>query len=712
MARERKPLSFAEGVDRASGTLVVDPQRHVDVRNLHLAAGRAEARRGLARALIFPAPWTDLLGVYLVKAAGLAGAVVFDSVSKIVGLYVIDGTGTGIQYVADLWTMPTATPPKITAADQYQQLVIAHDEANYGLRQNTIVYNSTDASVGPLILDLGRTGIPEAVKFRGVAKHLAYMLAWGYGTNQASQRDRGEILRISLPGQPSAFEPEHYFLVGSQGDPIIGGGAAGGVFAVQKVASSFALKGYDRASFGIAPLDPAHGIVSPRLGVAINEEWFFWSLYGPRSSTGGAASDLSLPLDLQGPVPDALASATAVEDGFVYFDDEKGEVCFVFGQWGYVLHLKDGDRRWSYRQFGVGLLNTGLLYVGGSAGAVITAHPEFSLLIAPQPTYAALDGDPTITVTADPVGGPILDEYLEVWVKPQYANGVWRRKVNVPALSGGQTFKVNGFLTTYDIALRYTSGGLAAVGYRNADPATWPAISRSVVTTPGAVTTYILGKWRRLDGVTQGFNLLQKALPGVNYTSPGTNELSTNLAIPFTFRVEKNMNGAGFVALASGVTYAALDTIVRFANGDSLSSAVIRVRCEGPAANSAYNNHAAKIVAPEPPFSVWVDDPPVRTPNNNPDQHDIHWLAPDTIGADTPADGPYDVRGRHTSAPSAPGAYGSIEVRGVGLHIDIGYVVPLVDPSTGGVRVAEAQVRTNVGSGDVSPWVTGTVFEP
>jgi hypothetical protein len=117
--RQRKPLYFGAGLDRISGALVVDPTSFQDLRNVHLSRGRVEYRTGHARQLILPAPWTDLLGVYLIRASGLAGAVAFNSVSKTVGLFMIDGSGVTLEYISDMWTMPTSTPPRITAADQY-----------------------------------------------------------------------------------------------------------------------------------------------------------------------------------------------------------------------------------------------------------------------------------------------------------------------------------------------------------------------------------------------------------------------------------------------------------------------------------------------------------------------------------------------------------------------------------------------------------------
>lgn len=708
-ARERKPLPFGMGLDRASGTMVVDPTVFNDIRNVHLNHGRTEIRKGLLRSLILPAPWTDLLGVYLIRAQGLAAAIAWDSVAKKVGVFAVDASGVNFVFVDYLWTIATATqPPRISATDQYDQLVIAHDEPVYPQRQVTMVYNAVEATIGPLTLDLGRTGSPEGVKFRGVTKHLAYVVGWGYGTNQPDQGDRGEVLRISKPGEPTTFEPEHYFLVGTQGDPIIGAGAVGGRLAVQKVASSFVLNGADRLSFGIERLDPKYGLASGRLGVPVNEEWFFWSLSGPRSTVGGASSDLGLPLEVAGVVPDALASATAQENGFAFYNETEREVVFVFGQWAYVLHLKDGDRRWSYRQYAIPLVNAGSLYVGGTLStSSIASFPQVNFGFYIEPSYAPGDGDPKITVGWANVGPALTGvEMAEVWVQPQVVGGIWRRKAYVNAGALTATFKLDGFWTEYRIAVRYTAGGFAGPGYASADPWTWPGLSRDTRVAAGQISAWTVGKWKRYSSISQGYDAL-------TFVGPGINASGTTVQ-PLTYEVQVQYNGGGYVAFASGVALADVPAVLRFLNSDSLKVIDVRMRPVGPwGPGIFFNLPGPHTIGPEAPSSATCGPYFIRTPNNNDDQHNTNtWTAPNTIGPDTPADGPYEFKMRHTSNPSPPGAFGTLSSVGAGVHTFSGYIVPLVDPSTGGVRVAEFYVRVNVGSGDVSPFILATLFEP
>lgn len=704
---ERKPLPFGAGLDRISGGMVLQPTDMNDLRNVHLNHGRTEFRHGLTRTLLFPAPYTDLLGVYLIRAQGLAGALLYDSVSRRVDLYAVDSSGVASAYIDNIWTLPAGatSPPRISAADSYDQLVIAHDEPIYPLRQATTVYSAVDSTVGPLMLDLGRTGTPEGARFRGVAKHLAYIVGYGYGTNQPGQGDRGEVLRISMPGEPTNFIPEHYFLVGTQGDPIIACGPVAGELAVQKIASSYKLVGYDRQSFGVRRLDPSYGAASSRLGAAVNDEWFFWSLSGPRSSVGGPSSDLGLPLALDGPVPDALASATPQEMGFAYYDPTEREVVFCFGQWAYVLHLKDGDRRWSYRQFAVALNNAGLLYIGGTLGLTnIVAHPEPGALTYTEPTYAGADVNPKITVPWNVVGGAVTTEQIEIWVKSRAPGGAWKRKYVGAASGASAVITLTDFQTIHDVAMRFASGGFAGSGYTSADPSLWPAVSRTTIQTLGTISAYAIGKWKRYTSTVQGYDTTSFAGPMLGQVTPGAG----------SYRVEKSTDNITFVALASGLTAAQVASAIRLPNSDTFTIGYYRVRFEGTSGNSAWMVVGPKTVAPEPPTTLTITGNLTGPANNTPDNHDLTWAAPAAVNGEVPADGPYEVRGRHTDAPASAnvGPFGSTSSLAAGVHALTGLTFPGFTNNTTVHRTGEGQVRIVLASGDSSPYVLITTYEP
>lgn len=714
--RQRLPLPYGGGLDRATGAMSAQPQSFNDLRNVHLSNGRTELRRGLARALVLPAPWTDLLGVYLVRAQGLAGAIGYNAATREVGLFAVDSSGTDYAFIATLWTIPAGatSPPRISATDQYDRLIIAHDEPVYPLRQATMVYSAIEATVSPLMLDLGRTGTPEDVKFRGVAKHLAYLLGWGYGTNQPDQGDRGEVLRISLPGEPTNFVPEHYFIVGTQGDPIIGGGPCAGGFALMKVARAHILVGTGRANFGVDKLDPAYGMASSRLHAEVNGEMHFWSLSGPRSTNGGPSEDLSFPLKLDGDVPDPIADDTLTENGFAYYDATAGEVVFVFGRWAYVLHLKDGVRRWSYRPFAVPLVNAGLLYIGGNEGlANITAHLEPGAVSYIEPTYAPGDGAPKVTIPWNIIGDLEGTEKGEVWMRSSVPGSAWRRRFAGSPVAGTTTVTVDGFWTTYEIALRLTAGAFPATGYESADPTNWPAVSRTTITTGGEIATLTLGKWQRFDTTTQGYDVLTLDGPGL--------EAPADL-VGLSYRAEKTQdNGVTWLPVASGLTRDMAMLACVFANSDSLLARDFRLRPEGPDGAGAWAYMGSRIVAPEPPAVVTPGGNSSDGANDHNDFHEWTWLAPNAVAGEVPADGPYQYRGRHTDGPSFLGPYGLVVDVAAGVHTTPAlsppvyagdYQVPGVDPSTSGSRSAELEVRVKLASGDVSPWKVASQFEP
>lgn len=372
MARQKLILPFGGGVDRKTGLTVVDPDAMADVRNAHLSRGQMELRRGIARRVLIE--WgDDVLGIFSIRADGLAAVVVFEVASREVRLYVVDGA-LNVDLIDTLWTLPAAASVRVSAAESYSIIAFAHDEPEFGLRQATRIFDAEQQTIVDLTSDLDRSTVAETVRFQQVYSYLNYLMGTGYGTG--ADEDRPEVLRISKPGEPTVFVPEHYFLVGLQGEPIVGCGRSGDIFEVSKPSKSYKLIGYDHQTFGVRPLDENYGQLSSRLGVTVVNERFRWALDGPRVSQGGVSADVEPPLDLDGPAPDDAAPYPRpfpydddLDDAFAFYDSVRGEVWFVFGWWAYILHLKDGPaaRRWSYRTFDTYLLCAGLVYEGGAA---------------------------------------------------------------------------------------------------------------------------------------------------------------------------------------------------------------------------------------------------------------------------------------------------------------------------------------------------------
>lgn len=712
--RQRLPIPWGNGIDRSSGALAISPSAFRDLRNVRLANGRTEMRRGYSRMTLLSGG-NMVLGIWPIRAQGLTAVAVYDTATRTALLYVVDATGTASALVGSLFTLPADAyaPPSLIGAASYDKLLIAHDEPVYAMRQATMVYAPTEGTITPLLADLARTGVAQPVKFRGVASHLNYIVGWGYGqyntTPGVQNEDRPETLRISDPGDPTTFIPEHYFLVGMQGDPIIGVDLVGRALAVFKSSESYQLVGYDRPTFGIQPLDPEHGLLGAKLSVSVGKATYFWSLAGPRVMDNDGSIDLAEALWLAGPVPDALATATPSERAFAYYDRDENEVLFVFGQWAYVLHLAGGEAprllRWSYRKLGVELLCAGYLWTGGPT--VLTPPPGVTpgTPSAIPVSYTPGDADPKFyipwTFASTPSG-----VRAEVWVKP--TGGAWALRANVPAANGfAVVTEPNGaFLINYDFQVRFTEFGIPAPGYEDPDPSLWPASSLVTVAADGTPAFFAVGRYTRFDPANVGFYGGQARAPGLNQ--------ALNV-VAYTYETEyADAPGGPWTPLNSGTELAQPWYQQALPNAEYGTDKYFRIRAIHPTGpiNGPWLVVGPRTVEPEPPTNVTLGgtDTP-GGPNDGTDSHIVTWAAPALVDGVAPADGPYDVRIRHYDTLAFIGPWSGIQAVGFGVHSTTA-MAPGVDPSTTGSRTAEVQVRVNNGAGDVSDWVSATTFEP
>lgn len=595
--RPRQLLPFGAGLDRESGSLVVDPQQANDIRNVHLTRGRAILRKGLTRKAFIAAEaaTSSLIGIYPVSAAmGHIAVVTYNPVSRGVWMYLVDPSG-GVVTVGFLWAIPAGatTPPRVLAAEQYNQLIVAHDEPVYAYRQPTITFDIRTRVLDLLRADFAGPAGDQNIHFRGVASWLNYVIGWGYGAD--NDEDRSEVARISMPGEPTVFVAEHYFLVGVRGDPIVGGGGAGNVFKIQKSGKTHDLVGYDRSTFGVRPGDESFGLIASRAHVSVESEYFFWSIAGPRVCNGaGASTDLELPLDLDGPVPDALAEATVKDYGFAYHDSTEGEVVFVFGRWAYVLHTKDDARRWSYRQFGVELASAGLVYAGGTTPTIaLAADPDANGGAAVNPSYIAPNHHPKLTVNWLNVGAFVGDEKAEIWVRSTRFSGnygVWRRYAVVAASAlTATTSDLHDFLANHDVAIRYTRFGTPDPDYASLDPATWPALARQVQLTGGTITSFDIGAWVAAGG--------GNFTASITYVGPGKERNNYGGNEELDFEYEKQVNGGAWtpqqIVDGSPNGHPLTSITIAAVSGQSIK---IRMRVVGPNANTAFVESTAKVV--------------------------------------------------------------------------------------------------------------------
>lgn len=509
--RQRFSVNFGGGLDRATGLMVVQPATFSDLRNVDLRAGRAEIRGPLKTSLDF-ADTDAVLAKHPIHSQGIGAAVTFNSTTGEVKLWLMSNDGTLNSLVGLIWTLPTGVSyPRVIVDDAYDKLFIAHDEGYYANRQQTFVFDPSAGTLAGLTADFDNDGTEAPVYFRGVRKYLSYMTGWGYGSEATLQGDRPEIVRISLPADPTHWVAEHYFVAGQRNEPVLACDPAGSVLAVRKANESYRIVGFSRTNFGIEPMDNEYGCVAGRLSLTVNGKNYFWSLEGPRVSDENGSGDLAYPLDVTGAVPDAKATEIDPAYGFAVYVPKKRQIWFVFGKWAYILSLATPSPEWSYHEFDVELMCGAVLYSIDTATLGPGAYPFF--------TAASAGYDPATDVDISQIeigfstsGTLVGDEHAEVWVRPRYGVTGWYKAGEVfPVLTVGNLFSMTvGLLgVTYDVAIRYREAGLYAPEYSAASPSLWPAASRGTFTSRiPHMTLELVGHARRSDAThwTQPFD--------------------------------------------------------------------------------------------------------------------------------------------------------------------------------------------------------------
>lgn len=531
--RERKKLSipFGEGLDRATGPTRTDPSRFEDLRNVLLFEGRALVRKGYERTgRIIDNLGADMelvVQLHALRAEAAAMGVGFNDGNKELHLNLMAIDGTSQSHVASADTngrlfalagSATFDPPVVHMVDSANKMFIAHDEPLISARNTTRIYDPTQAPViQDLEADLDDDGTAAPVKFRGVTRHLSYLVGWGYG--HEAEQDRPDIVRVSLAGDPDLFDPRHFFKAGQRSEPVLVCRTAGNLLLVFKETETYEIFGYSPETFGIRPADSLFGCVGSRLAVSVADTVFFWSVQGPRMSGGGESVDLAIPLDIGGPDPATLVAESDPEQAFATYDPETRAVLFVWGRRVYALSIRQPQRlRWSYYELGANAepYCSGQFFqtlATGGGGAAPTGWP-----VIQDGSTVLNDESIEFTVFNNGGGGANGNEVIEVWVRDQTAGGGpggatgWSKhgELNIDLTAGGpnfsQTFTVGSGgvgaalkkLNRYEVSLRYRGGGQFAAGFTDANPALWndpacpacpddpPAYRDTLTTTVGA----------------------------------------------------------------------------------------------------------------------------------------------------------------------------------------------------------------------------------
>lgn len=497
--RTRLPLPFGAGMDRTTGEYAVAPGTFRELLNLIVKEGKVQVRKGLTEQITITMdgsgqPATDLVAVGVFRAAsrGVVLAHELGGGTDNVEVWVTSVTGFGPVFVDTVTapSTPTGYIPRFFLAESYSRLFTGHDEADITQRRPTRMIQFTAPNTftpTTLQADLDGAG-DDDVFFRGVERHLNYLFGWGFGS--ASEPDRSEVVRVSLPGDPTQWDKQHYFLAGVRGEPVLRGISANNRFIVFKDSETYAITGYDRPSFGITIVDPVYGIAGARLAAVVAGETFFWSREGPRVlPMDGPSIDLGLPLDLGGPSPADLTESGQVADGWTHYIPEERLMLFGFPNRAtgktptYCLSLRDpATVRWSYLEFERCLWSVGTMYA--VPGGAPTGYPLLGSVSA---------ASETITVPFTDVDA-IGDEIVEVWLSNDTDDpGVFTFIREFPVGSSHEEVltSLDGVLPDKDwkVALRYRRGSYFGADYANPVTAGWSATGlghsvASVTTTP------------------------------------------------------------------------------------------------------------------------------------------------------------------------------------------------------------------------------------
>jgi hypothetical protein len=480
--RIRVPLHFGPGLDRATGTMAVEPGAMEDLRNFYLLDEKLQARKGFAPTLQLTAPGvplvTHVLAGHPLRSEGVAIVVGWAEPAGEVHVFRVSADMTSVDHIGHWFDYELQEfAPIIHMCEVFGRVFMAHDEPRATQRAPTMVYDPVtpqDGLFSELTDDFSPDG-PHPMKFRGVVAHLDYLVGWGYGT---AQLDRPELVRISLPGQPRTFDELHYFIAGDRRDPVLQCVPGASSLIVFKAGEWHELFGSHRGNFGISRRDPLYGLLAPRLAVNVSGAVFFWDATGPRVTDGSSPSQsLEIPLDLQGFEAADLPEETHPCESFATYVWQDRIVLFVFGRRAYACTIRvPGDWKWSYWTFPWRPLC-----------AFTTWDTTFTQRDAPigYPTWEDAEAGGTfarITVgNVDQEG----DERLELWLHDTSTNDPYFLAASRDVLlTEEQILEVGGLQpgVTYAGALRYRRGNRVAEGY-NDDPSTWPEVSQGEFTT-------------------------------------------------------------------------------------------------------------------------------------------------------------------------------------------------------------------------------------
>jgi hypothetical protein len=503
------PLTFGRGLDRASGMGSTDPTSFDALTNVHLRRGRLAFRYGNERKATLT-DYTAVLAIHYVPATAQEAVVALRGNAADLLLCNIEQDGS--LTVDKTYTDVLAFDPSVTRApivevdDSHDKLIICHHEPNFAVRAPTKFF---DSLTGDDPVDFGLieptddgddgTEAAERVRFAFARSYLEYFIGFGYG-DPPDNEDRPEVVRISLPGEVVTFRPLHYEIGGKRNDRFLDAvavgdeGSAGAVLLCFKASSTWAAVGTSAADFGIVPRDERYGVVGPRMAIVVGGICYFWSLEGPRQTTGGKSTPLDFPLELKRVTP-----GLTVEDmrqGFVSYLPVRREIEWHFGAFAYCLRLPDPSvspemarSEWSYREYAMPLL--------GCAGTVfVDENLDVGIQRRPRPFIKTLACD------LNPVLRPFIGSLAcdaSVAIEAEVLDIIMDPPILEIAFAGGGGPENFGPYGSDDILTSYDAGYGIAVGHPDADVI--------VIATPDVRDSVVTARLRWARGAQHDLNV-------------------------------------------------------------------------------------------------------------------------------------------------------------------------------------------------------------
>lgn len=531
MPRQRIPITFGAGLDRATGAGVKDARSLYDALNVVPREAGLELAAGMAGSGLTACDWgTDILAQQSVERTKDVLQVIYDRVDREIRVYRVNPIDTPTRQLVDTWgTLDVnAVFPVITMAEAGGVVYMAHAEPKIAWRLATVYWTpgATDSDAGTLTTasaDFDGSGSPGDIYFYGVVSWREYIAGWGWGTEaDSSTKDRPEIVHLSTPGDPLSFPPELYFICGTSSSRIQACIPMKSGLLVRSETEGYAIYGTDPDTFGVDLYDPSAGIVSPRAWYAVNGVAYVWSATGPRivRDPQQASEDMAVSLDLMEATPTSWPARGPGRFAFCGYDPEQRVLYWVWPDlegdgvtktMAYSLSLRQVESpRFAARVFERLLCSAGR-YFSGKVALPPGTGTGSGLTLTDLGWITESAGRSMLIEwsNADVVGS----ETVEVWRKD--GSGSWAIHVSLAAVEGAQSTTITGLdsLQTYAIAIRLrTVDGRYTDGFNGDTPDDWtdatPANWLDTLLMGAATPTITSATFERLSSTVAVMNLV------------------------------------------------------------------------------------------------------------------------------------------------------------------------------------------------------------